>query len=267
MGDTPNVLAKIAKYKTNEVNDLKKVISAADLKSRALKTPKPRKFKAALDRAGAVGPALIAEVKKASPSKGIIRDDFDPVGIAKAYTDGGATCLSVLTDTPSFQGSLDILREVRAATDLPLLRKDFMLDPIQVYEARDAGADAILIILSMTNDKTNRRLIMAAKEMELDVLVETHDADEVKRAIALGADLIGINNRNLKTFETTLETFTSLAPLVPGHVTLVAESGIFTPDNILRLAGDGAKAYLVGESLMRQEDVKLATKVLLGQHR
>jgi len=265
MGDTPNVLAKIAAYKANEVNDLKKVISAADLKSRALKTPKPRGFKAALDGVGAKGPALIAEVKKASPSKGIIRDDFDPVSIASAYTDGGAACLSVLTDTPSFQGSLDILRSVRAATDLPILRKDFMIDPLQVYEARDAGADAILIILSMTNDTVNRRLISAAKEMDMDVLVETHNAAEVRRALALGADLIGINNRNLKTFETTLDTFTSLAPLVPHGPTLVAESGIFTSDHILRLAGDGAKSYLVGESLMRQDDVRRATEVLLGQ--
>ncbi|NNE58098.1 MAG: indole-3-glycerol phosphate synthase TrpC [Hellea sp.] len=260
----PNILAKIAAYKAYEVKTLKETISADALKAKALATPIPRGFKAALDRVSKAGPALIAEVKKASPSKGIIRDDFDPVAIAKAYTEGGAACLSVLTDNPSFQGSLEIFRQVRAATDLPLLRKDFMLDPIQVYEAREAGADAILIILAMTDDTANIRLIAAAKEMELDVLVETHDAEELARAVALGADLIGINNRDLRTFETTLDTFTNIAPLAPTGATLVAESGIFTPDQILRLAGDGAQAYLVGESLMRQDDVKLATKALLG---
>lgn len=261
-----NVLEKIAAYKAEEVRELKANITTADMRAKALNTPKPRGFKAALDRVGPNGPALIAEVKKASPSKGLIRADFDPVVIAKAYTAGGAACLSVLTDTPSFKGSLDILKDVRNATDLPILRKDFMLEPIQVYEARAAGADAILIILSMTDDKTNRILIDAAKEMDLDILVETHDAAEIQRAVALGADLIGINNRNLKTFETTLDTFTALAPLVPNGPTLVAESGIFTNDHILRLAGDGAKAYLVGESLMRQEDVRLATEILLGTH-
>jgi len=252
----PNVLEKIAAYKVIEVKDLKKNVSASKMRQRALSAPKPRGFKAALDKAALTGPALIAEVKKASPSKGVIREDFDPVTIARAYTKGGAACLSVLTDTPSFQGSLDILKDVRAATDLPIIRKDFMVDPIQVYEARAAGADAILVILSMTDDTVNKRLIKAAKEMDLDVLVETHDAEEVRRAVALGADLIGINNRNLKTFETTLDTFSALAPLAPPGPTLVAESGIFTSDHILRLAGDGASAYLVGESLMRQDDVK-----------
>ena len=261
----PNVLQKIAAYKTIEVKNLKKTVSADEMRKRAIAAPKPRGFKAALDKAALTGPALIAEVKKASPSKGIIREDFDPVSIARAYTQGGAACLSVLTDTPSFQGSLDILKDVRAATELPIIRKDFMIDPIQVYGARAVGADAILIILSMTDDAVNRRLIKAAKEMELDVLVETHDAAEIARAVKLGADLIGINNRNLKTFETTLDTFTALAPLVPHGPTLVAESGIFTSDHVLRLAGDGAKAYLVGESLMRQEDVKRATEVLLGK--
>lgn len=260
----PNILEKIATYKAIEVKDLKSKVSANEMRERALATPKPRGFQAALDRMGARGPALIAEVKKASPSKGLIRADFDSAEIAKAYTKGGAACLSVLTDGPSFQGSLDFLKQVRAVTDLPLLRKDFMLDPIQVYEARAAGADAILIILSMTNDTINKRLMKAAKEMELDVLVETHDAAEIVRAVKLGADLIGINNRNLKTFETTLDTFTALAPLVPHGPTLVAESGIFTSDHILQLAGDGAKAYLVGESLMRQDDVKRATEALLG---
>ena len=260
----PNVLENIAAYKANEVKALKAQVNAKELRAKALTTPKPRGFKAALDRVGANGPALIAEVKKASPSKGLIREDFDPVAIARSYTAGGAACLSVLTDSPSFQGSLDILKDVRQATDLPILRKDFMIDPIQVYEARAAGADAILIILSMTDDKTNRVLMNAAKDMELDVLVETHDADEIKRAVELGAELIGINNRNLKTFETTLNTFTALAPLVPPGPTLVAESGIFTSDHILRLAGDGAKAYLVGESLMRQDDVESATYALLN---
>ena len=266
MRNTPNVLQKIAAYKAVEVAELKKWIGTADLKAKALASAKPRGFKAALDAAAATGPALIAEVKKASPSKGIIREDFDPVAIAKAYTDGGAACLSVLTDMPSFQGSMDIFRDVRAATDLPLLRKDFMLDPIQIYEAREAGADAILIIMAMIDDKVARQLIKAAKEMGLDALVETHDETELARAIVLGSDLIGINNRDLRTFDTTLDTFTRLASKAPVSATLVAESGIFTPDHILRLAGDGAKAYLVGESLMRQDDVKRATEILMGSH-
>jgi len=259
----PDILQKIARYKAIEVKDLKKAVSTNEMREKALSTPKPRGFKKALDTAALTGPALIAEVKKASPSKGVIREDFDPVAIAKAYTDGGAACLSVLTDTPSFQGSIDILKDVRAATNLPIIRKDFMIDPIQVYEARAIGADAILVILSMTEDAVNKHLIKAAKEMELDVLVETHDAAEIRRAVRLRADLIGINNRNLKTFETSLDNFTALAPLVPHGPTLVAESGIFTPDHILRLAGDGATAYLVGESLMREEDVKRATEKLI----
>ena len=261
-----DVLKKIAAYKAVEVAELKKTISAAELKSKALATPKPRGFKAALDRVAVMGPALIAEVKKASPSKGIIREDFDPVAIARAYTDGGAAGLSVLTDAPSFQGSMDIFRDVRAATNLPLLRKDFMLEPIQVYEAREAGADAILIILAMVDDNVARKLMIAAKDMGMDALVETHDEAELARAIALGSNLIGINNRDLRTFDTTLDTFTRLASKAPVNTTLVAESGIFTPDHILRLAGDGAKAYLVGESLMRQDDVKLATEVLTGKN-
>lgn len=259
-----DVLKKIAAYKAQEVTALKQSVGTANLKAKALAAPKPRGFKAALDHAASSGPALIAEVKKASPSKGIIREDFNPVAIARAYTEGGAACLSVLTDTPSFQGSMDIFRDVRAATNLPLIRKDFMLDPIQVYEAREAGADAILIILAMVDDKVAGQLMKAAKEMSLDALVETHDETELSRAIALGADLIGINNRDLRTFDTSLDTFSRLAPQAPTSATLVAESGIFTPDHILRLAGDGAKAYLVGESLMRQDDVKRATEDLLG---
>ncbi len=260
----PNVLEKIAAYKAQEVRALKARISEADLRAKALATPKPRGFKAALERVGVSGPALIAEVKKASPSKGIIREDFDPVDIARGYTDGGAACLSVLTDAPSFQGSLEIFRAVRQATDLPLLRKDFMIDPVQVFEAREAGADAILIILAMTDDKTNRTLIEAAKAMSLDILVETHDAREIGRALDLGADLIGINNRDLRSFDTSLDTFTALAPKVPQGPLLVAESGIFTPAHILRLTGDGAQAFLVGESLMRQSDIQRATEVLRG---
>ena len=258
MRDVPDILAKIAAYKVDEVTE----IDRDRVERGLLNASKPKGFLSALR--SAEQPALICEVKKASPSKGVIRQDFDPVAIAKAYEAGGAACLSVLTDGPGFQGSLEIFDHVRGATNLPLLRKDFMIDPIQVREARAHGADSILVILAMTDDKTNRALIDEAHALGMDALVETHTEEEVRRAIDLGTTLIGINNRDLHTFETTLDTFDRLAPLVPKEALLVAESGIFTRGDVNRLAASDAQAYLIGESLMRQDDVEEATRALRG---
>ena len=256
MKDIPDVLAHIAAYKVDEVA----AIDRDAVEAKLADAPAPRGFLQTF--ATAEAPALICEVKKASPSKGVIREDFDPVAIARAYEAGGAACLSILTDGPGFQGSLDILDRVRAATDLPLLRKDFFIDPAQVREARAHGADAILVILAMTDDATSCALIEEADALGMDALVETHTAEEVRRAVNLGATLIGINNRDLHTFDTSLEVFERLAPLVPQHITLVAESGIFTRADVERLATAGARAFLIGESLMRQDDVEAATRAL-----
>lgn len=256
MRDVPDILAKIAAYKVDEVAG----IDAAWVNAALRTAPAPRGFLQALRNSSQ--PALICEVKKASPSKGVIREDFDAAAIAKAYAAGGAACLSVLTDGPGFQGSKEIFAVVRAATNLPLLRKDFMIDPLQVREARAMGADAILVILAMTDNAVSKSLIIEANSLGMDVLVETHDADELRRAIELGANLIGINNRDLRTFDTNLETFDSLAASVPADAFLVAESGIFTRQEIDRLQKIGAQAYLIGESLMRQTDVEAATRAL-----
>ena len=259
--DAPDVLKKIAAYKTDEVAALKSKTTIEALREAAAAMPHPRGFEKAIK--AATGPALICEVKKASPSKGVIREDFDPVEIAKAYKAGGATCLSVLTDGPGFQGSNEIFAQVRAATSLPLLRKDFLLDPIQVTESAAMGADCILIIMGMIDDDTAKALYDEATTLGLDALIETHDESELERAIKLGGSMIGINNRDLRTFDTTLETFAKLAPKAPKDCTLIAESGIFTRDDIAKLAGQGAQGYLIGESLMRQDDVEGAVKQLL----
>ena len=259
--DAPNVLKKIASYKAEEVAALRDDISIEDLRDIAHDLPRPRGFTKAIQNTA--GPALICEVKKASPSKGIIREDFDPVAIARSYEEGGAACLSVLTDGPGFMGSPAIFKHVRGATDLPLLRKDFMLDPIQIAESAAMGADCILIIMAMINDDTARALMDEAVSLGLDALVETHDEKELERAINLGASLIGINNRDLRTFETTLDTFIRLAEQVPQDATLIAESGIFTKDDITQLAKHGAQGYLIGESFMRQDDVAAAVRGLL----
>lgn len=258
--DAPDVLLKIAEYKAEEVRDLRDEISIEDLRHVAGDQSPARGFEAALRSASA--PAIIAEVKKASPSKGLIREDFDPVAIAKAYEEGGAACLSVLTDGPGFMGSNAIFAQVRAATNLPLLRKDFMIDPIQITESRMMGADCVLIIMAMIDDDTARALFEEANALGMDALVETHDAAELDRAIALGATLIGINNRDLRTFETSLDTFGALSDRLPETALRVAESGIYTPEDIAKLAGQGAQAYLIGESFMRQEDVAGALKKL-----
>lgn len=259
MRDVPDILAKIAAYKVDEVS----VLDLNAIEAGLANAPAPKGFKSALQ--GATAPALICEVKKASPSKGVIREDFDPVSIAQAYENGGATCLSVLTDGPGFQGSVGIFKKVRTASTLPLLRKDFMIGTEQVREARAMGADAILVILAMTNDATSAAIMAEAEKLGMDALVETHDEREMKRAIALGATLIGINNRDLRTFDTSLETFGRVASLAPDSALLVAESGIFTSGDIGLLSQSGAQAYLIGESLMRENDVEAATRTLKGQ--
>lgn len=264
MSNVPNVLEKIANYKRDEVSSIKSRSSLSSLRDEATRLPAARSFETAIQTAARSGPALITEVKKASPSKGVIREDFDPVTIAMGYTRGGAACLSVLTDTPSFMGSNDIFREVRSVCELPMLRKDFMIDPIQIAESRAMGADAILVIMAMLDDHTAQALMDEAKMLGMDALVETHDSQELARGIDLGATLIGINNRDLRTFETTLETFINLAPTAPNDCTLIAESGIFTRNDIERLTQAGATGFLVGESLMRQNDVEQATRQLRG---
>lgn len=259
----PDILTKIAKYKRTEVKALKTETSLSELKSMISMQPEPRGFVKALKTTAQTGPALIAEIKKASPSKGLIREDFKPTEIARAYQDGGAACLSVLTDGPSFQGSMLYLKQAKAISTLPILRKDFMVDTYQIYQSRAHGADAILIIMAMVDNKLAKKLLNVASSLGMDALVETHNKDEMQRALKIGATFVGINNRNLKTFKTSLKTFETLAPYTPASAFLVAESGIITPDHILELTAHGAQAFLVGESLMRQNDVALATKTLL----
>lgn len=256
MTDTPDILKKIVDHKRGELTAAQRRVPLAELHARVADCPPVRGFRQALEKAhDCGGTAVIAEVKKGSPSKGVIREDFDPLAIARVYRDHGAACLSVLTDEHFFLGSLDYLTAIRSVVDIPLLRKDFIFDAYQIWEARAAGADAILLIAAMLDLATLRELMTVAESLTLDVLLEVHDESELETALTTGCSLIGINNRDLRTFVTDLGTTERLCSLLPPDRFAVAESGITSRADVLRLQHAGARAFLVGESLMREADI------------
>ncbi|MBZ8119586.1 indole-3-glycerol phosphate synthase TrpC [Roseovarius sp. LXJ103] len=261
---TPTILDKIKAYKLDEIATDKAEVSTEEMEARAADAPPVRPFKDALLTASKQGYGLIAEIKKASPSKGLIREDFDPATLAAAYAEGGAACLSVLTDTPSFQGAKEFLTQARAACNLPVLRKDFMYDPYQVAEARSLGADCILIIMASVSDAQALELEDAAAAWGMDALIEVHNSEELERTAHLKSPMIGINNRNLNTFEVTLDTTRTLARMVPPERIIISESGLERREDLADIARYGARCFLIGETLMRAEDVTLATRMLLS---
>ena len=259
-----NILDTINTKKTEEIAKLKQQISLAQLEENAAKADVPRGFKNALEIASESGYGLIAELKKASPSKGLIRADFDPEYLAKQYELGGATCLSVLTDETWFQGSNKNIQLARSATSLPVLRKDFMIDPIQIIESRALGADCILLIMASLSNAQAKELEAVAIFHGMDVLVEIHDESELERAMLLSSPLMGINNRNLKTMDISLDVGLAMLPKLPKNKIAVAESGLFVRDDLKKMAQAGARCFLIGESLMRHKDVTQATKLILS---
>ena len=259
-----NVLAKIIDGKRDEVAYLAAHNSFANLHQAAQAASKPRGFVAALETASRTGYGLVAELKKASPSKGLIRANFDPASLASAYQQGGASCLSVLTDRNWFQGAAEFLVTARASVSLPVLRKDFMIDPLQILESRSLGADCILLIMAALDDSRAAELEACAMDYGMDVLIECHDSEELARAAKLRSPLVGINNRNLKTMDISLDVGAAMLPHLPTNRIAIAESGLFTPEDLARMAKSGARCFLIGESLMRADDVAAATKAILA---